>query len=151
MHKFIRLQKETTGLPVSNPTYESEATTLENLEVTDNSNSSLGPTYEQINSIGGNYDILNQRRAPRPHPPTTPPESHDPTSNQDYATLDNSTQEHYYHVLEIAKVKNECTSQDRDYSVLDINEKARLKTNQQDKDVTEILPQNYELPVSKDS
>ena len=44
------------------------------------------------------YDVINRRGAPRPHPPMTPPGSHDPRSDgdQDYSILGGNN---YYNVL----------------------------------------------------
>ena len=167
-HIFIRPQKESTGLPVCNPTYEGEVAPFENLDHTDSDNSPMGPTYEQIECVRRNYDILNPRRAPRSHPPTTPPGSHDPKASQAYDTLDNFTQEHNYHVLENTRPRNGSASKDQDDSALEDNQEERLKklktnhqenseeetmkglsTNEQDKDVTGTQPQNYEVPVGK--
>ena len=164
-HKFIRAQKESTGLPADNPTYESEAIPFGH---TDSDNSSTGPTYEQIECVRGNHDVLNPRRAPRPHPPTTPAGSHDLTADQAYDTLDNSTQEHEYHVLENTRPRNGSASKDQDDSALEDNQEERkndfktnhqdnseeetmkgLSMNEQDKDVTGTQPQSYEVPVRK--
>ena len=130
------------GISASNPAYECQTTP-------EHANNSMGPTYEQIECVGGKYDILNPRRAPRPHPPTTPTGSHDPTADQAYDTLDNFTQEHEYHVLEIIKPKNENTSKDQDCSVFENERKNGLNVIQQDEDLTGIHPQNYEVPVNK--
>ena len=66
--------------------------------------SSTGPAYEHVEANEGTgYDVINRRGAPRPHPPMTPPGSHDPTSDQDYSILE----ENNYHVLESSNMTDE--------------------------------------------
>ena len=64
--------------------------------------SSSGPTYELVEvkeEIG--YNVIDWRRDPRLQPFTIPPESHDPSSNQDYSTLESAVEGSNYHVIEL--------------------------------------------------
>ena len=73
--------------------------------------SSTGPAYEHVEADEGTgYDVINRRGAPRPHPPMTPPGSHDPTSDQDYSILEGNN----YHVLESSNMTDEDNSGVRD-------------------------------------
>ncbi len=64
--------------------------------------SSLGPAYELVEPIGGDYDIINRGGAILPRPHTTPPESHD----QEYSTLDNTGGDHDYQILEAGEAES---------------------------------------------
>ncbi len=64
--------------------------------------SSLGPAYELVEPIGGDYDIINRGGAILPRPHTTHPESHD----QEYSTLDNTGVNHDYHILEAVEAES---------------------------------------------
>ena len=75
-----------------NPLYDSNTGTQPQINYC-----SLGPAYEHVeanNQTG--YDVINRRGAPRPHPPMTPPGSHDSTSDQDYSILEGNN---YYNVM----------------------------------------------------
>ena len=52
---------------------------------------------------GMGYNVINRRGASRPHPPMTPPGSHDPTSNQDYSILEGNN----YHVIQLSSMDDE--------------------------------------------
>ena len=139
----IRPQEKNASLAVNHPMCLYEATEPENSH-----NSFPCPTYEQVDLDRGNYDIINREEVPRPHPLTQLDRSHDPTSDEYYATLENTTQEHDYHVLETTN--NEGPGH-ADHSVLEKGTKQSeegLNANQRDLDVFGVQPQNYEIPRS---
>ena len=87
---------------LDNPVYDSSAGTHSQINY-----SSTGPAYEHVEANEGTgYDVINRRGAPRPHPPMTPPGSHDPTSDQDYSILEGNN----YHVLESSNMTDEGNS-----------------------------------------
>ena len=85
----VNREDSTSKRQLDNPVYDGGTGTHSQTNY-----SSTGPVYEHVgaNKVTG-YDVINRRGAPRPHPP---PGSHDPTSDQDYNTLETNC----YHVLE---------------------------------------------------
>ena len=81
------------------------------------------------------YDVINRRRAPRPHPPMTLPGSHDPTTDQDYSILE----ENNYNVLESSNMMYEAGQC-----------QGGSEHNQQEH-TNGREPQDYEIPNSKTS
>ena len=102
--------------------------------------SSTGPAYEHVEADDQTgYDVINRRGAPRPHPPMTPPGSHDPTSDQDYSILEGNN----YHVLESSNKTDEAESNTRQCQ-------EGSDHNQQEFPLGHD-PQDYEIPNSKRS
>ena len=97
---------ETTNThQLDNPVYDGSAGTH-----SQTSFSSTGSAYEHVEADERTgYDVINRRGAPRPHPPMTPPASHDPTSDQDYSILEGNN----YHVLESSNTIGEAESNTR--------------------------------------
>ena len=102
--------------------------------------SSTGPAYEHVeaNERTG-YDVINRRGAPRPHPPMTPPASHDPTADQDYSTLE----ENNYHVLESSNTIGEAESTARQCQEGSNHSQQEFPLGRD--------PQDYEIPNSRRS
>ena len=106
--------------------------------------SSTGPAYEHVETDDQTgYDVINRRGAPRPHPPMTPPASHDPTSDQDYSILEGNN----YHVLESSNMTDEGNSGVRDSA-------RRVQSqggNNQLEHSNEYYPQDCEIPAPRSS
>ena len=97
---------DSTSRPLDNPVYDGSTGTHSQTNY-----SSTGPAYEHVEANEGTgYDVINRRGAARPHPPMTPPGSHDPTSDQDYSILEGNN----YHVLESSNMTDEENSGVRD-------------------------------------
>ena len=98
--------------------------------------SSTSPTYEELNiKEETGYDVINRRRASGPHPPKTPPGSHDPTL--DYSTLKAVNN---YHVLEPTIMTGKMVGGERVDTTDDQN---RSQQNLQ----LSLHPQVYEIPI----
>ena len=94
--------------------------------------SSIAPKYEQVELVQANYDVIDRSRV---QPSTVPTASHDPTSDEDYATLSYNKQENDYHVLEMTREPMGGTSQDHSSQQNDGNQE-ETKANQ--KGISEI-------------
>ena len=84
---------------LDNPVYDGSSTTHSQTNY-----SSTGPAYEHVEAgEEAEYDVINRRGAPRPHPPMKPPGSYDPTLSQDYSILEGNN----YHVIQLSNMDNE--------------------------------------------
>ena len=106
--------------------------------------SSTSLAYEHVGANEGTgYDIINRRGAPRPHPPMTPPQAHDPTSNQDYSILEGNN----YHVLESSSM----TDEENPGATHNAKHVQSQGGNNQLEFPNEHDPQDYEIPAPRSS
>ena len=82
--------------------------------------------------VQANYDVIDRSGV---QPSTTTTESHDPKTDEDYATLSYNRQEHDYHVLEMTSEPMGGTSQDH-FSQQNDGSQEETKANQ--KGISEI-------------
>ena len=135
----IKTNRDSNSHQLDNPVYDGSAGTHSQTNY-----SSTGPAYEHVEANEGTgYDVINRRGAPRPHPPMTPPASHDPTADQDYSILEGNN----YHVLESSNMTDEGNS--------GVRVSARHVQSQGGNNQLEHSgghnPQDYEIPAPRSS
>ena len=136
----IKTDTDSTSRQLDNPVYDCSAADETHSQT---NYSSTGPAYEHVEANKGTgYDVINRRGAPRPHPPMTPPGSHDPTSDQDYSILEGNN----YHVLESSNMTDEENSGVRDNARYAQNQGGNYQLVPDGHD-----PQDYEIPAPRSS